>query len=51
MMLYIARTHEFQIASHPYLDWCFGCGYEIRHKRQDCISPLQSCASLWWGGV
>jgi len=20
MILYIARTHEFQIASHPYLD-------------------------------
>ena len=38
-------------SSHPYLDWCFGCGYEILHKRQGYVSPLQSCASSWRGGV
>jgi hypothetical protein len=55
MIPYIARTHEFQIASHPYLDQCFGCGYEILRKRQGYISPppvlcltvARGCNSEW----
>ena len=40
MVMYIATTHEFQIAPHPYLDQCFRCGYEILQKCQGYISPL-----------
>ena len=51
MILYIARKHEFQIAHIPIWTSVSDVDMKSCTSARDYISPLQSCASSWRGGV